>query len=81
VAPGGCVVLETINPECLFGLESFWLDLTHVRPYHADCVGFYLGRLGFTRIVRMYTSLVPEGMRVPDRPTANYIEYAVIAFR
>ncbi|MBL8115580.1 MAG: methyltransferase domain-containing protein, partial [Acidobacteria bacterium] len=35
LAPGGRVLFETINPESVYAMKWFWMDLTHVRPVPA----------------------------------------------
>jgi len=46
--PGAPLVLETINPECLFALvRNFYLDPTHVRPVHPELLRFAIDTRGF----------------------------------
>ena len=35
LAPSGRVLFETINPESVYAMRWFWMDLTHVRPVPA----------------------------------------------
>jgi SAM-dependent methyltransferase len=79
LAPGGCVILETNNPENTHALGAFWLDMTHVRPYHAASLSLQLDLAGFTGVKTNYTSPAPEFSRVRGAPSANYLEYVVIA--
>ena len=81
LAPGGCVILETNNPENWYSLGTFWLDMTHTRPYHASSVAFQLDRVGFTRITVMYASAAPRFSCVRGVPSANYLEYVVVAWK
>jgi SAM-dependent methyltransferase len=47
----GVVVVETINPECLYALaRNFYLDPTHVRPVHPEMLRFALETCGFLRV-------------------------------
>jgi O-antigen chain-terminating methyltransferase len=49
--PGSPVVLETINPECVFALvRNFFLDPTHVRPVHPEMLRFALESSGFSKV-------------------------------
>lgn len=49
--PGAPLILETINPECLFALvRNFYLDPTHVRPVHPDLLRFALETKGFCNV-------------------------------
>jgi SAM-dependent methyltransferase len=46
--PGAPLILETINPECLFALaRNFYLDPTHVRPVHPELLRFAIDTRGF----------------------------------
>ena len=81
IAPGGCIALETNNPENWFALGNFWLDLTHVRPYHAQTVAYLLTQHGFTDVFIRYTSPAPVASRLPDNSAANYLEYVVVGTR
>ena len=46
--PGSPLVLETINPECVFALvRNFYLDPTHIRPVHPELLKFVLESKGF----------------------------------
>ena len=48
LAPGGTIVLVTPNVKDLqVWTETFWLDLTHVRPYPAALLRVMLGAEGF----------------------------------
>jgi O-antigen chain-terminating methyltransferase len=81
IGPGGAVIVETNNPECAYALGQFWLDLTHVRPYHALTVSFHLRCLGCTRTSIVYTGPVSRAHRVPGVSAANYQEYVVVGFK
>jgi SAM-dependent methyltransferase len=49
--PGSPVVLETINPECVFALvRNFFLDPTHIRPVHSDMLKFACESAGFAEV-------------------------------
>lgn len=49
--PRGVLVLETLNPECLFVLYRwFWVDLSHVRLVHPQTLQFLLESIGFTGV-------------------------------
>ncbi|MDO9556425.1 MAG: class I SAM-dependent methyltransferase [Coriobacteriia bacterium] len=81
VAPGGCVVVETNNPECAFALGQFWLDPTHTRPYHALTVTFHLRSCGCSRATVTYACPVSRAHRVPGTHPCNYQEYAAVGFK
>jgi SAM-dependent methyltransferase len=59
--PGSPLVLETINPECVFALvRNFYLDPTHIRPVHPELLKFLLQSKGF-RDVQLSFSGPVEG--------------------
>ncbi len=59
--PGGVLLLETINPLCLWALaSSYTLDLTHAQPVHPETAAFLAESLGFDAVEIRYTSPVPE---------------------
>ncbi len=48
LAPGGALILETPNPKCLLVFaETFYRDLSHVKPIHPDTMKFLLEARGF----------------------------------
>jgi SAM-dependent methyltransferase len=67
--PGGRLILETQNPECLaIFSQSFYLDPTHVRPVPPQQVRFLLEEAGFQDIVIHYLSPASEA-DLPELPT------------
>ena len=45
--PGGVLVLESPNPEALLTFAEFYVDPTHVRPYHPRLIRWLLQHEGF----------------------------------
>jgi len=64
--PGGVLVFETINPACVsvFG-RSFYLDPTHVWPFHPELTRFLLEGAGFREITLELLSPVDPATRLP----------------
>jgi O-antigen chain-terminating methyltransferase len=61
--PGGRIVIETPNPECLAIFAShFYLDPTHNRPVPAPLLAFYLEEAGFGEIAVEYVNPAVESM-------------------
>ena len=57
IAPGGCVVLETINPTSVFALvEIYFLDLSHEKPLHPQALKFLLESSGFDQVEIKYSA-------------------------
>jgi SAM-dependent methyltransferase len=51
IRPGGVLVVETLNPECLLvHYRWFWMDLTHVRLVHPQTLKFLFGSCGFGEV-------------------------------
>jgi O-antigen chain-terminating methyltransferase len=66
--PGGRLILETQNPECLaIFSQSFYLDPTHVRPVPASQVRFLMEEAGFHDIAIHYLSPAVEA-GLPELP-------------
>src|ERR1700680_5112216 len=64
--PGGVLVLETPNPECLMIFaQSFYKDLTHIRPYHWASVKFLIESAGFNGSEIKFSSPVDPSVAVP----------------
>jgi O-antigen chain-terminating methyltransferase len=54
---GGSLIVETPNPQCLLIFaESFYLDLTHVRPVHPQTLEHLLEGFGFSCVKLAYSS-------------------------
>lgn len=65
LAPGGALLLETINPESLYAMKFFWMDPTHVRPVPAPTLSALARGAGFSGIEVRMLSPVPGEVR-PD---------------
>jgi len=75
--PGGCVLLETVNPASLWALANFYLDFTHVRPLHPEAMRFLLESNQFERVDVLYSSPAPFTDQVPEVPdTPHFAEAA-----
>ncbi len=67
--PGGVLVLETVNPTCLTVFaESFYMDLTHVRPVHPAALQFVARTAGFGETTIHWSSPVDADVRLPPLP-------------
>ena len=61
---GAYIVIETVNPLCLFAMASFYLDISHQRPIHPDFLRFHLESLGLHSIELEFMSPVGEEKRL-----------------
>jgi SAM-dependent methyltransferase len=68
LAPGGAIVVKTINPLSLATFTDFYLDLTHTHPIHPEALKYIIGSLGFEQITVKFVA------RVPDRERLNKFE-------
>ena len=69
LAPEAPVVLETLNPACLWALANWFLiDPTHVWPIHSEMLKFMLESAGFHKIEIAYLSPVPIEQRLLNLP-------------
>lgn len=56
LAPGGTIVLETINPASVFALvQIYFLDLSHQKPIHPQTLQFLLESSGFEDVEIKYS--------------------------
>lgn len=67
LAPGGRLLLETINPESVYAMRWFWMDLTHVRPVPAPSMAQLMRGSGFRDVTIHYRSPVPAAQSVALR--------------
>jgi len=65
LAPGGVVLLETVNPESAYAMKWFWMDLTHVRPVPAPSLARLLSACGFRDVRIDWRSPVPAAEAPP----------------
>jgi O-antigen chain-terminating methyltransferase len=57
LAPGGTLVLETVNPLSVFALvQVYYLDLSHRNPIHPQALKFMLEASGFEEVEIKYSS-------------------------
>lgn len=64
--PSSPLVIETINPECLFALSrNFFLDPTHVRPVHPEMMRFILETMHFEKVELQFSSPANLGQPIP----------------
>jgi SAM-dependent methyltransferase len=66
LAPGGVLILETINTDSLSALRAFFLDPTHVRPVSPEALEFLVGAAGFTEARVEYRSPLPDRDRLAE---------------
>lgn len=77
LAPGGRLLIETINPESLFALvRAYVLDPTHTRPVHPQLLSFMAHRSGLTDIDIVYQADVPEVAQVARVQEEPFVEHA-----
>jgi SAM-dependent methyltransferase len=67
IAPGGVLLLETVNTDSLSVLRTFYLDPTHVRPVPAEALRFLAEAVGFADVVLERRSPLPEAERLEEQ--------------
>ena len=73
LSPNGVVVVETINPTCVFAFFQYYLmDPSHVHPWHPDTVRFLLEDAGFWEIDIKFLSSVPEDQQLTIAPVGGF---------
>ncbi len=70
--PGGVVVFETPNPECLAIFAThFYMDPSHTRPVPPALMCFYLEEAGFGRLeVKRFAPAFEERPELEELPTS-----------
>jgi SAM-dependent methyltransferase len=69
--PGGVLLVESVNPESLMTFAEFYIDPTHVRPYHPQAVRWLFKEEGFVD-VEVELSVDPEpGQPLPPLAAAG----------
>lgn len=90
--PGGCVILETINPLSVYAMRYFYMDPTHRQPVPDKTCEFLLKIHGFVNIETLFLtpvqqdpaleSLDADGRLTPLRDLIfGYQDYAVIGMK
>lgn len=65
LAPGGVILLETINPQCLTVFSgAFYADPTHTKPVHPEAIEFFLLQAGFGPVTILPVSPIPEANKL-----------------
>jgi O-antigen chain-terminating methyltransferase len=64
--PGGCLILETPNPEnVLVGSYTFYNEPTHIRPLPSGLLRFIVEWRGFVEVELRNLHPYPEAMHFP----------------
>jgi O-antigen chain-terminating methyltransferase len=66
LAPGGLLILETVNVASLWAWNHFLYDPTHTLPLPPDLLQFMVGEAGFQPVEVRYFSPVSDAMRLPS---------------
>ncbi len=61
---GAYIVIETVNPLCLFTMATFYLDISHQKPVHPDFLRFHLESLGLHSTELEFISPLDEDERL-----------------
>jgi O-antigen chain-terminating methyltransferase len=67
IAPGGVLVVETVNTDSLSAMNAFYLDPTHVRPVPPEALRFLCDAAGFRELRVEYRSPLPASERLQER--------------
>jgi len=66
LAPGGTIVLETINSDSLSTWRTFYLDPSHVRPVPPQALQFLVEAAGFADPLVRYAAPLPPQERLSE---------------
>lgn len=67
IAPGGVVIVETVNTDSLAAMNAFYLDPTHVRPVPPEALRFLCDAVGFRELSVEFLAPLPAGRRLEER--------------
>jgi SAM-dependent methyltransferase len=81
LAPGGILLLETVNPHCPEAMEWFYIDPTHQRPVYPEMLELLLQQAGFKDMEIRFQ--VPCSTAPPDEPanSSTGADYAIWGFK
>jgi hypothetical protein len=77
LAKGGRVLFETVNPESVYAMKWFWMDLSHVRPVPAPSLARLMSASGLKDVTVDYRSPVPGADALPPE-TAGDPRFAAV---
>jgi SAM-dependent methyltransferase len=80
LAPGGVLVVETVNPLCLSTYASFYGDFTRVAPVPPLAMQWLAESVGFVSVGIEYTSPVPDERKMTPLPASAGAGAEVEAF-
>ena len=67
LAPGGVLLAETVNPQCLTTFSgAFYVDLSHQNPIHPEAAHFLWESVGFRQVNILYVSPYPPEMLLKE---------------
>ena len=66
IAPGGVLIVETVNTDSLAAMNAFYLDPTHVRPVPPEALRFLFDAAGFRELRVEFLSPVPASERLVE---------------
>jgi O-antigen chain-terminating methyltransferase len=82
LAPGGMILIETVNPDCLELYRSFYLDPTHENPIPRDLLAVLLRFYGFRNLEVFYQDpLPPSEIRTGQDWSRSYSTYAILGWK
>ncbi|HEX9689125.1 MAG TPA: methyltransferase domain-containing protein [Thermoanaerobaculia bacterium] len=66
LAPGGVLIVETVNTDSLAAMNAFYLDPTHVRPVPSEGLRFLCEAAGFRELSVEFLSPLPASERLAE---------------
>jgi len=79
IAPGGVVIVETVNTDSLAAMNAFYLDPTHVRPVPPEALRFLCDAAGFRELSVELLAPLPAEKRLEER-SENDVRLNAILF-
>ena len=66
IAPGGVLIVETVNTDSLAAMNAFYLDPTHIRPVPPEALRFLCDAAGFRELRVEFRSPFPDSERLEE---------------
>jgi SAM-dependent methyltransferase len=67
LAPGGVLIVETVNTDSLSAMNAFYLDPTHVHPVPPEALSFLCEAAGFPYLRVEFLSPLPASERLVEQ--------------
>ena len=79
ISPGGCIIIETINPYCYRKLGTYSLDPSHIYMPSPDALKLMLEMLDFQNVIIQFYAPIKDKITKKENSLNLYEGYCLIA--